>query len=199
MNPAWFPHCHHLDTQRAKHTGPSPTSTPKLSRYDSEFEQNQKQRLMTSVWGLDTRVLSKWTPRAWGGLQGSWASGWHRLPHRLSLPARLGSSDNSVDVGIPRPVSCLLPLNRPSSHLCFESLRVAISSAELPGGLTCGTRRAWGLKEQSNAAGGGREAQLLSVTPSVDRAHGSLHPAAVSTPKMSIRLQGGCGCPITSP
>lgn len=103
VNPAWFPHCHHLDTQRAKHTGPSPTSTPKLSRYDSEFEQNQKQRLMTSVWGLDQSdpILSKWTPRARGGLQGSWASGWHRLPHRLSLPACLGSSDSSVGVGIP--------------------------------------------------------------------------------------------------
>lgn len=46
----------------------------------------------------------------------------------------------------PTPVSCLLPLNRPSLTLCFESLRVATSSAGLPGGLTLGRKGHGGLK-----------------------------------------------------
>lgn len=141
---------------KSKYTGPSPTLIPKLSRYDGEFDQirNKDNDFSLVDWtnmsdsnGLRGRGVDSKDTGPRDGI------GYHLdlvcLPILVVVTMQCWRQH-------PTPVSCLLPLNRPSLTLCFESLRVATSSAGLPGGLTFGTQRAWGLKEQPNTVGRGR-------------------------------------------
>lgn len=155
-NPAWFPHRHRTDTQRANTRDLHP---PRLQNYQGTTVSLSKIRNRDNDFSL-----VDWTNMSdSNGLRGRGVDSKDTGP-RDGIGYHLDLVCLPILVVVtmqcwrqhPTPVSCLLPLNRPSLTLCFESLRVATSSAGLPSGLTFGTQRAWGLKEQPNTVGRAR-------------------------------------------